>query len=384
MGVTALVVGTGCDPDLVTEHGLIGLDVTGLVLPPDKDVQDGLAVLAGSEICLSIAEIIGTNDYSGGNVDDCYAITWDGAVEPGTDETCRRLPDPGEIAWTAAPTGCPDGGLPTDSLHLHVLARDAVEPMWWADMDELSQYLLVPAGDGLPPNWRPGPNEAARVFEAGTAGFSPGLVDERGDRGVAWPDDGRLVDVPAAADAEGSVLLRGWADGDFDPRLMVSGAEYVYAVQSVPLSDAASLELVAGYHEDKGTHDAALVRAVVRDVDGRPVYGGPVKWEVTSGWVFMDRHYFVVPDGVVVADCTPSRSAEVHRATIVARLGDLTDSIELELDAPDEESDAACEDPDGLSGCGCATSGATGWPFFWVTLLIVAGRIRMGRREAAS
>jgi hypothetical protein len=155
--------------------------------------------------------------------------------------------------------------------------------------------------------------------------------------------------------------------------------------------EATSLEVVAIYSPPPpgtDTHGPPLeLMAIARDGTGERLLGVDTQWEVTEGRLWL-HHLGGLFGGEAPPDrsririgesCTPNRNEATRRATVVARVGDLEKSLELEwtvssLHTPEPyDPDAAeryCEGP-GDSSQGCRVGGAApSWA--WLVLGLAA------------
>lgn len=343
--------------------------------------QDGIYLL---ERCYDVA-IKGASKTEG----DCVVLDALGAVEvdftPRAD--CSYVEDMVD--------------LPADVFRLEVVPIDGLRAglEWYGELFAahfLNFYEPAPTG------WIPAADEPLLLVPDVEVVFPINVINAAGER-VAWElSQGRVLE---ARDGGAPRELSPLEDQDSlwpvsikagqrsTISLALAGVEMPVAeVVATPADQAASLEIVAGHLE--GPYAA---RAVVRDGEGRVIYGAPVEWIVVEGEVMLApvEEVQLPPEYTMIGDrCKPPpAAAETRRVVVRARLGELVDEVEMEwvampLEEPSDtpfEADPLCQkgvgsEESGLGdrGCGCVSDlrgGRDGWPW-----LLVFG-VAVGRRR---
>lgn len=403
------VLAAGCDPDLVTDSGRLGIDVA-LDWPPTFSPHTDTPIVAGSQWCPTL---VGYFDHPGDpatyherDLDPCFAVTLEG---PATwTAPCASLDAAGELRVTMTPTECDDRQHASIPSAPETLVVDIVDPadlrgQLHANQDLFFETQLLPAaGTSFPNDWRTTPGDALLVAQGGTAYVRPGLVTSDA-RQAAW-QGGAITGARAPgieALSELDLEVHGEPGLRISPTLeLPNSAHALGTIETVAIDAAASIDVVAGYgvafghpNRDGSTTwtEWISLRAVVRDRSGRPIWGMPIEWRVVDGYVALqsDQELYLiepVPDYAMVADvCSdPPREPTRRTAIVEASVGALTDIAELEWtavpmpptdDPPDDELLALCEGPDAPDGCGC-TAGSPR------SLIWLAGLIAFLRRRA--
>ncbi len=388
----AMVAAVGCQAQFHSEQGQWAFEDAALVSEPHTGFGDGQSVVEDTLVCAS-------PHWQGEEIEgwDAQAL-FDGCVEQALSDggvfvdedgqTCVLLEEPGEVAWAFEPSDCgaelDEGVLVADRVVFEVVAlgETSASVDQWPERKALDGLELEPAGS-LDEALLVAEGEAFRLLEGVEVYLFLRLWDEGRGQPAAWrAGDGAVrVDV-----VEGEVqvlesgLDPGWVglilgpEAEAELALEVQGRSIVAGtVQAAAADELVSLDLVAGFiphGEQAGERTPWAARAVLRDGDGRPVFGAPVDWTSTgvplalepgphSGLRFPGGDYAWVEDS-----CTPpaERIGE-RRASLGASYGELEDSLELSWTVTEEMVDlegdwSADERCDG--GCGGCASGDAG------------------------
>lgn len=350
----------GCEPLRYPSEGEhLTLEDVGLTA---RTAQEGLgddgAVLVGQRVCPTLA-VPGQPDAAV----DCYeSQPLDGATWVGD---CFVVDEVGEVVWPLTPAAsCPVAGYTAvaDRFVLRGADPDDLEVAidhWPEDYALSDQVRRFGAEDDL----LPADGEPLRVLADTPTGFDLRFFDGIGpvavrpaDADWALPggttttlDNGAVqLSLPAGASA---VLDVGFDDQRYEVR----------EVLGVAADEVVALELLAVTSVD-GEHDTPLgARAIGRDAAGHPIFGLPVEWTLSRGYLAVRRGLYAGQDayiGLADACVPPARRNGPHDALLTASWGDLSDQVALTWDAPPAEGDGLfVADPDCERGCGCAGSG---------------------------
>lgn len=407
-----------------SEEGTLDLSTRPLFYSATETFASGSRVVQGSRMCVEIQGALLEDRWWAGEFDGCYGITLDGqAVDYGS---CVGLDELGEALFEYTPLAtCPFEDvaplLVPDRYRLAVIASEDVQRgrlEWW--QEATAERLLDPGPRGsFPADWIPAADEALQLVPDVEVSFPVVLLDATGEH-VAWDigegevvetRNGELRSLAAIPDYPGYFSV-GIGEGERSELAFVGfGVERPVAeVVATPATAAASLEIVVGYGqgvepEPERWTEPYGARAIVRDGEGRVIFGAPVEWTLVEGHLVtgpLDPELGTPPEYLGISDaCEPPPAApQARRATLRAELGALVDEVELEWTAlPDEEPsdepfmpDPACQrggEADGLDdgGCGCTTrpAGGSGW-LAWGLVLLGAVRRRgaLGRRPSSA
>ncbi|WAS96228.1 MYXO-CTERM sorting domain-containing protein [Nannocystis punicea] len=381
----------------------------------------GLRALQGSRACFEIRshaepgdETLQVEDLGG-----CYEMAMAG--EPIAPGGCVVLDQLGAVQVDATYLGdCLFEGereLASDRFRIEVVPVDGLRAGLQWHMEEWAEQWLerlsTPPADLIP-----AVDEPLRLVPDVEVGFPIHLLDPAGRR-VAWDlSQGRVLEakdggaprqlVPVEDTAEFWPVRVGAGERS-TLTLEVGGAVLPVAeVVATPVEEAASIEIVAGYFGEP-----LAARAVVRDGEGRVIVGAPVEWSLVEGELALEPFAgFVPPEYTMIEDaCVPPPSApESRRAVLRARLGALSDELELEWTATPPETtrdepfkpDPACQrgmgpaeddgpgagdEGPGDRGCSCATgpdAGRDGWAWLGGMVLLLGGRRRRAHLESTA
>ena len=376
-------------------------------------------VLVGSEFSAEVIALGGGGevDPDGGGL-ACAHLSASGALTQPDPTEARFLvtaAEPGAIEIADPLISCPDNDdalaeLGSDRWSMSGYEVDQVRSAWVNNYEALALRVASPGGIGAWPEDLGLPIE--RLLVAAGGGFSaiPVLLDPGGGEraSVRWADaDARLVVderyaplVPTLADDQdgeekpGTTITGRLPAGERIPvDFELLGATFEMApVESLPLEQIASLELVAGY-ETVPTTDRARewgqpsgVLAIARDSEGRRILGAPVDWQLTRGKLHVST--LTAPsEFVMLADSCRRlpRRPQDRAATVEASVGDLVASIDLEwvalsTDPPPDPDDPNCHG----TSCACSTPDADAPGQVLAAFALLALAVRRRQRRHAS
>jgi hypothetical protein len=319
---------------------------------PDVKVLGALNVpsplLSGTVMCPTI-HCEGFDCPSDAQALACYHQSVDG--DAFLDGGCLHLGGQGDVLWSFTPQACAasDAGYQPvyDDVLFRVLGTGRVHAEA-TDIEDLVELFLDPGSqDAWPADWRAPAGQPLRIVEDEPFRLYPLIVENLTGLEVGWRlDDGEAsttggidarwnpellaIDLTLAPDEDGEVLFR---VGD-------SPAWPIREVTAVPHDAPASMQVVVGYYRDPLTAKITPVgaRAIVRDAEGRLVWGTPVRWTLDKGELAVGDPWIVLPgqDYVSLLDeCLPPEELEgPQRATIRATYGDLTATADLAWNNP--------------------------------------------------
>lgn len=365
----------------------------------------GLRALQGSTVCFD-AGLPDPADGGWDGIEVCYDMAIAGV--PFVDGDCVTLDGPSGVQVDYTPRGdCPveEAEVLPDSFRVEVVPVDGLRARLEWQLEHLAEHLAERL-TARPADVIPGADEPLRLVPDVTVGFPVNVIDAAGER-VGWDlSQGRVLETKAGGQARTLTPIEDtealWAvrvgPGETSTiTLEVAGAVLpVATVVATPVEQAASLEIVAAL---AGAPFGA--RAVVRDAEGRVIVGAPVEWSLVEGELALTAvNDFAPPEyRFIEDDCVPPpTAAESRRAVLRARLGALSDELELEWTAtPPEptpegpfEPDPACQrgtgpaGDDGLGdrGCNCAAGpedGPAGWAWLAALTWLLGRRRRAAR-----
>lgn len=455
----------GCTPVLTGGASQLQFHDVVLVADACDRMHAARALVTGSRFCPTLGchpDVPGCGEDDDAltteQVRACYDDTLAGPVET-TADGCIVAMAAGELDWSFTPIDCAamaNGYMPAaDRLRLPIVAVEEVTAWLEAPGDAFAvRELVTDTGDPFPddaqlpsrPSGPDGPGREALVLAGERVPFAvvlghPDHADpvawnpdawtiEADGAGVEWKAHG-VVEVTLSAGASVELAIHRAADDVTIP---------VGTVRAVAADAIASLDVVVGFARDDDAPDGHRMpigaRAVARTVDGAPVWGIPVEWEVTEGALPVWRDaalpwssdYVALMDREGRACHAPPEHATTYDATIVARWGNSSSrpsGPDFQIETPmrwreegidesaaeeikkwftgeDHEDADACEGPGFPSGgCSCTSSrsgpGVPGVAFAVLFALglvrsrrcrartagVVAGRIRWGRRSCS-
>jgi MYXO-CTERM domain-containing protein len=389
----------GCDPLEATDENQYLVDIT-LDRPFGSDSR---SVLVGSTFQLHVQGVSGPGEVdedagglgcatrSGSGVvveleDGEFVVeaVGDGAVEladPGISCPANTdiLAELGPDRWSLI------GIDPTDAIGRWAHPTDATILAW----------SMSPGPRGAFPDSLGRPIDDLRVAADSEFSLSPGLVRASNeDVEIRWQDPDSELLVPAHYDElrprtdEGEVQqsLRGTlrAGESFETSVTILGTSFALpAVHSVPVESIASLELVPVYQpgdpqREWGPPNGVL--AITRDGEGRRVVGAPIEFQVRQGRLSVGHEG---SDALFIEDiCRRAPAAPTARsATIVATLGQLESSVDLEWIAVPRESDSFDPPPTCEGACTCTSTTPGESTPGWLALFGLGTWLRLRRRS---
>ncbi|MDC0672381.1 hypothetical protein [Nannocystis radixulma] len=364
----------------------------------------GLRALLGSKVCFD-AGIPESGDTLFDGIEACYDMAIAGV--PIVDGDCVSLDQPSGVQVDYTPRAdCPveeaELELLPDRFRVEGVPVDGLRARLEWHMEHWAEHL----GERLssrPADLIPDADEPLRLVPDVVVGFPVNVIDAAGER-VGWDlSQGRVLEAkggdPARTltpleDADTLWPVRVGAGEQSTITLEVAGAVLpVATVVATPVEQAASLAIVAAF-----SGEPFGARAIVRDGEGRVIVGAPVEWSLVEGeLVLTSVDDFTPPEYTIIADdCVPAPAAtESRRAVLRARLGELSDELEIEWMAmpPEEVSDEpfspdpACQRGTGPAGdgglgdrgCNCASRASAGggsWTWLAALTLMLGGRRR--------
>lgn len=390
---------TGCTATTFpSEDGQLTFQHRGVTSDEFVDVGPG-PILEGTVLCATVCrsastDALGCTDNGIIETAACFDPAAEGSGSLDADG-CFVADAPGEAAWRFDPVACTtaDGFVPVeDRVTFAVVAPDDVVVSLDFPYDRIVSETIA-AGPGLangatawtteadgnvPANTLPEPGEPMRVIADEPVPIYVKMRDRTGAPVVRAYGDVSIVatrgEPPVVTTDDGQVILSAPVGSAGDITLTVGDRAFpAGAYEAVGAEEATSLELVAVISSDTDDQGAFPVgaRAIVRDADGRPLFGAPVTWDVARGRMvvvagpdaFIDASYADLMEG----RCYPDDGR--HRATLRATLGALSDSVKLEWrDVKPEGEDrdwAVSDDCIGPGACGCNSGtgpiGGVGW-----------------------
>jgi MYXO-CTERM domain-containing protein len=414
--ILILLAATGCaNTTFVSDEGQLRFETSGVTAGEITDVDPRAgAVLEGTLFCATVCRE-GNGDCATDTIafaDECFTDTLEGPAS--FEGTCVRFDAAGDVRWAWEPEACSQStDHVADGVDFQVVAAADVTARRAFPMDEyvLDAIAASPFEDGsawstgdgeVPDDLLPADDEPVLWMVDGAADASVAIETPDG-RPVIWTvADGAITlvadegpDPDVAPNGSASILVEPSAPGGGEILFSVGAEEWSLGRwEAVPERDADSLEIVVVYGEDATQKQPLGARAVIRDEDGRPIFGANVDWGVDGGPMAVgvsdegagDRSYANL-DGA--ACIRPSEREGTHSAVLQARLGGLSDEVEVtwELAAlgyTDEqlaEADAtwtppeSCLEPLGPA-CGCATGAPSG-----ALAALLAAAVGLGRRR---
>lgn len=399
LGLCTLVL-WGCPvPDFESEEGQMTFQTPGLNVGGSGGFSNQVGVLEGTPICAQCTEAHVTLDEGsevelscgdGGEYDALACFDQD--VEAGhlDGAGCVNGEGPGTATWTFTPTDCPliDLGaeLVPDQVEFRFVDLEAVEGEFdqWLEEAATEMFeaglLAQPDGSGFDESLRNPDGDPFRVVADEPFVFRIRLVEGDTGQPVAWTAQEGVVDVATTAGEAVSVIEIGIGSAELslpegseaEITLTVGGRAWSAGrVIAVAPSAVRELDLVAAVYADgqDGAGTPYAARAVLRDDEGRPVYGAPVSWKVTGGELAMAESSLDLPgaDYVELADaCIDPADTSPRSMTLKASYRGHSDRVQLSWDpvdpeeTPDSEGWAPHESCTG--GCSCRADGPSATP----------------------
>lgn len=419
---TPMLMAVRCGmPSFESEEGQWSFTDTGLVAGPEEGLDDDQSVLPDERVCPREANWLGERPEEWSDAAIFATCVEEGLEGPASFEQrgqqrCIAMESPGEVSWLLEPVDCEvpfvEGEQPISdrvvfdvaepaAVSAHVLQHAeirALSSLELAPPDVLTEDDLLLPGETLyaladepvrlyvqlwdndreqPTAWRAQDGMVAYDSSGGSVSLRDDLLD-----GIVPRDGWLAIEVAEGAQANLGVAVRGQS---FD------GA----VVEGVSADTLASIELVVAYDDffyaEGGTVPYAA-RAIVRDDQGRQVFGVPVDWSVSGGRLAVEPG--LAEDGELIGNdyawvfdaCQhPRRAYRGERSAVLrASYGDLGDSLELSWSYPEGWQDAY-EDGEldemwaeyephpyctGVGCNGCSSGGSTRGGLAWVLGLV--------------
>ncbi len=428
---TPLLMAVRCGmPNFQSEQGQWSFTDTGLVAGPEEGLDDDQSVLPDERVCPREANWLGERPEDWSDAAIFAACVEQGLEGPASFEQrgesrCIAMEGVGEVSWLLEPVDCEvpfaEGEDPISDRVVFDVADPAsvsAHVLQWAELRALSSLELFPT-DALTEADLLAPGETLYVLADEPVRLYVQLWDGDRVQPTAWRAQEGQVRYQATGSSwalrddllEGIAPRDGWiaielGRGDqMDLGVEVRGQRFDGAlVEAVSADTLASLELVVAYDEffyaEGGTVPYAA-RAIVRDDQGRQVFGVPVEWRVSGGRLAVEPG--LAEAGDLMGDdyawvwdtCRhPRRAYRGERSAVLhASFGDLGDSVELGWSYPEGWQDAYDDDElDQMwadwepspyctgAGCnGCASRGTARGGLAWV-LGLLAGALGLRRR----
>jgi MYXO-CTERM domain-containing protein len=364
----------GCDPPEVSDENQYLVN-PGLMKPLGSHSHH---VLVGSTFrfhVVSVVEHEGEVDEENGGGLLCATRSGSGVVvEPEEGEFVVEGVGNGTVELADPGVACPAN---TDILaelgpdRWSVIGVDPADVVgrWayhWPDSDILD-YSLSPGPRGVFPDVLGRPLDELRVVADEPFSAWPALVLPNSSEEIAvrWGyDDQYELNLPAHYDHLRPPVSDGWqlegtlrAGESFESNVTILGGSFpLPLVHAVPVEAIASLELVPVYYPGDPQREWGPpigVVAITRDSEGRRVVGAPVEFELTQGRLAIGA----VQDTLSIVDtCRRAPESPTARvATIVASLGELEASVDLEWIALPSEGEFD-PPPECVGACACTST----------------------------
>ena len=379
------------------------------------EFRSGDQLLLGTRLCPTIAERRDTPDevsYIDFEDRDELRACFDEAITgPATLDAdgCLAFTDIGEVSWELTPNACGDQSErmrftlvePSADLRLGIdewRLRLLQDPQFGAeviglapgrDLAELSQLSTEPRrffeGQVAAPVMR-FDNDNGRVFW-----MEPDVEFELVGAGI------EAVEAEQDSLGDGSTVMGLRMDPGSTGRVratLSSGEVYESPdLIAVSLDDAASLDLIAVDH---------YLFADVRDTEGNLLHAAPIEWSVVEGALAIEPGELASDIPLLTpeyasywhgnCEAAPDSGSEVRHVVVRARLGELEDTVEIEVVVEAPESgffslggDANClysEAPDVAEPGGCACTTDDRAPI--APLLVSVGLLALLRRRPST
>jgi uncharacterized protein (TIGR03382 family) len=368
-------------PSFESEEGQWSFTDTGLVAVPEEGLDDDQSVLPDERVCPRDVNWSSERPDEWSDAAIFAACVEEGLEGPASfeqrgDLRCIAMEGVGEVSWLLEPVACDvpfvEGEEPiSDRVVFDVADPEAVSAhvLQWAEIHALSGLELSPV-DALTEDDLLMPGETLYVLADAPVRLYVQLWDGDREQPTAWRAQEGEVRYTATGSSwavredllEGIAPRDGWIAielgvGDqMDLGVDVRGQRFDGAiVEAVPASSLASIELVAAYGDfffaEEGTIPYAA-RAIVRDDQGRQVFGVPVEWRVSGGRLAVEPG--LAGSGDLMGDdyawledaCRhPKRAYQGERSAVLhASYEDLSDSLELSWSYPEGWMDAYEDD----------------------------------------
>ena len=412
LGLSTLVF-WGCPvPDFESEEGQLTFQTPGLHVGGSGGFSNQVGVLEGTPICAECTEAhvtlpegseVELSCGDGGEYDALACFdqdVTDGYLDEGG---CVIGDGPGAVTWSFTPTDCAldDLGaqLVPDQVEFRFVDLEEVagEVDQWLEDSAAEMYeaglLSQPDGSGFDASLRNPDGDPFRVVADEPFVFRVRLVEGDSGEPVAWTSQEGAVAVVTTVGGEVSVIDLGIGSAELtlpegsEAEITLTLGEQTWSagrVIGVAPSAVRSLDLVAAVYAEgqDGAGTPYAARAVLRDAEGRPVYGAPVSWKVIGGKLAMAETFLDLPgaDYVELADaCIDPADTAPRSMTLKASYRGHSDRVQLSWDpvdpeeTPDSEGWAPHESCTG--GCSCRADGPSATPAALVAVLGCLGAL---------
>jgi MYXO-CTERM domain-containing protein len=405
-----LCVFAGCDdPTYQSERGQLGLELDDLVGGPLEKGTSELDAVVGTRVC---PRFVGWYEHDGDDVryhvrdddeeDDgwlrsCFASSASGASR--IEDDCVVLEAPGSSALELTPRAC---AVQDDADIEFTADRLAIDGWALADVvlgyDDLRRLfygsLLPGPADAFPPPDQRAPSEPLRAIAGAEILLLPQtFAADDPDHAIGYTDGvPRVVGDDVRPELQQEIAL-GVITLELDEQVAVAlqlpaGELIGPELLAVDAATASSMELLVGYHScdgcELGWGEVAIAQAIVRDGEGRRLWGADVDFEIGG----LTADYAPFHDAVQFEGCSEAEAGTTRHETITARYLELTAIAQVEYacaeaaaepdDGPEVvHDDAGADDPfDDLLGCGCTSDPHPRG------VLVLLGLALLGRRRA--
>jgi len=418
LGLSTLVL-WGCPvPDFPTEEGQLTFQTPGLHVGGSGGFANQVGVLEGTPICtectkaqLTLAEG-DVADFSCGDDSEYDALAcFDQDVEAGhlDGDGCVNGDGSGAVTWTFTPTDCALAELGVellpDQVEFRFVDPEVVEGGvdQWLEVAATELYeaglLAQPDGSGFDESLRNPDGEPFRVVAGEPFVFRVRLIEETSGEPVAWASQDGSIEVNTTAGDQVSVIEIGTGFAELaipegsEAEIGLTVGERTWSagrVVGVPPSTVDSLVVVGAVYaegqEGAGTPYAA--RAVLRDDQGRPVYGAPVTWKVIGGELALSQGFLDLPgaDYVELGDaCIDPADTSPRSMSLKASYRGMSDRVEFSWDPPEPEEAPNSEGwqphESCSGGCSCRAAGPSPTPAAAAAALGLVGILTVRRRR---
>lgn len=271
-----LLLALACVSSLPTTNGSWVVPVTETPWVASRGPGRSSPVLGGSTVCVSpFAAHPGKPPVS------CADLALNGAAVTGE---CFALPLSGAATLSVTPAARCEGPLPpADTLEFALASPEGLSAdfAFWVEEAVEKGVALGSVRATFPPDWRPAPGASIPVAAGGKLMVAARLRNAEGGA-VAWgARSAAVVDAKGARvhEDDGSVALSAAAQRY---RFEAGGQTWPLPATEAAEAVAGTLSVVVAHSFDPAVSaERALgARALLRDAQGRVVFGAPVVWEL--------------------------------------------------------------------------------------------------------
>jgi len=374
----ACVLLPACDDNdrVVSEHRRFELRFAELYDEARVDWAPPYRVVPGTRLCAR-AEC--------GACGSCEDVPVSATGPVGMVGECFVADQPGMIEWrVGAP--CDDLDAPTDRAWIEIVRPEdvAAEPLLWPDR-AIARAGGAVQGAALTPELRP----PLRIVANAQIVLPVRLYTPADGHVVAWTDGEVAVTTTQGrapvADLDPALNLVTFADTVADATFKVGSTTWpIGQVIGVPPESAATLAIAVGFAPEDAGAAPVFARAVAHDGDGAALLGLPVTWTIDGEARLAVEPTLPGPDYILVDDncLPPEQRGGPRQATISARHGDLSATLDLRWTGVAGEPDPKWEPPDNCpdtAGCGCRSQTGGSPALSGLLGLLALRRRRRGR-----